>query len=179
MSLYKNIRNTWNENSDEFKTMWRARLVEWRKEESSQRIDYPTRLDRARAIGYKAKPGIIVVRQRVPRGGHSRTHYLGGRHSSNQTKKLNMTRNYQAIAEVRANKEYTNTEVLGSYYVAQDGTHYWFEVILVDKMHPAILSDPRLSWVAKPAHTSRAFRGLTSASRKSRGLRKKGKGSEE
>ncbi|MEM4110672.1 MAG: 50S ribosomal protein L15e, partial [Thermoplasmata archaeon] len=45
------------------------RMIEWRKGPAVVRIERPTRLDRARALGYKAKQGIIVVRSRVRRGG--------------------------------------------------------------------------------------------------------------
>ena len=85
--------------------------------------------------------------------------------------------NYQAIAEQRANKKYVNCEVLNSYYVAEDGQHMWYEVILIDRAHPQITSDTDLNWISYK--TGRAFRGLTSAGRKHRGLRNKGKGAEK
>jgi len=52
-------------------------------------------------------------------------------------------------------------------------------VILVDKMHPSIIADKRISWISEKKHTGRAFRGLTSAGRRSRGLLNKGKGAEK
>ncbi len=42
---------------------WRKRLAEWRKEPAVLRIDRPTRIDRARSLGYKAKQGFLIVRQ--------------------------------------------------------------------------------------------------------------------
>jgi len=57
--------------------------------------------------------------------------------------------------------------------------NYWFEVILVDKAHPSIKADKRISWIAEKQHTGRVYRGLTSSSRKSRGLRRKGIGAEK
>ena len=57
--------------------------------------------------------------------------------------------------------------------------NYWYEIILVDKSHPAIKADKKMSWVCSGKHKNRAFRGLTSAGRKSRGLRNKGKGAEK
>ncbi len=38
-------------------------------------------------------------------------------------------------------------EVLGSYWVGEDGTYVWYEVILVDPSHPAIRSDPDFAWL--------------------------------
>ena len=56
----------------------------------------------------------------------------------------------------------------------QDATYKYYEVILVDPNHGAIRKDPRINWIAKPVHKHRELRGLTSAGRKHRGLRKSG-----
>ncbi|MEM4246826.1 MAG: 50S ribosomal protein L15e, partial [Candidatus Woesearchaeota archaeon] len=56
--------------------------------------------------------------------------------------------------------------------------HYWYEVILADRGSPAVVKDSRISWIAKPSQRGRVFRGKTSAGRKIRGLRHKGKGAE-
>lgn len=62
--------------------------------------------------------------------------------------------------------------VLNSYWVAQDSTYKFYEVVLVDPFHKAIRRDPSIRWIAKPVHKHRELRGLTSAGRKSRGLGK-------
>jgi len=67
--------------------------------------------------------------------------------------------------------------VLNSYWVAQDGKHKYFEVILVDPHHPAVVHDTELQWILK--QNQRAMRGKTSAAKKSRGLKTRGKGSEK
>lgn len=157
----------------------RERLLQIRREPATLRISRPTKLHRARALGYKAKQGMLVVRQRVDRGGHFRTRPVKGRRSRNQGKRINLRKNYQLIAEERAGKKYTNCEVLNSYYLTKDGKHYWFEVILVDRASPDTKADKRIAWVASPKQRGRANRGLTSAGRKMRGLRKKGKGAEK
>ena len=64
--------------------------------------------------------------------------------------------------------------VLNSYWVNQDATYKYYEVILVDPNHGAIRRDPRINWIANPVHKHRELRGLTSAGKKSRGLRNKG-----
>jgi large subunit ribosomal protein L15e len=76
--------------------------------------------------------------------------------------------NKQAIAERRAARKFPILEVLNSYNVGRDGNYNYYEIILVDKHHPSIQNDRDVSWVVNQRR--RAFRGLTSAGRKSRGL---------
>ena len=62
--------------------------------------------------------------------------------------------------------------VLNSYWVGQDSTYKFFEVILVDPFHKTIRRDPAIQWICKAVHKHRELRGLTSAGRSSRGLGK-------
>ena len=174
MGLYKYLVNKWQAEGMPAE-LKQSRLIAWRRESATTRIKHPTRLDRARALGYCAKPGFFVVRQRVDMGSHRRPDWSGGRHSHNMGARLNLHKNYQAIAEERANNAYPNCEVLNSYYVAQDGKHYWYEVILADRSHPVVLADK--PWLG--VTHGRVYRGITSAGRKHRGLRRKGKGVEK
>jgi len=177
--MYAYIREMWKRPWDGIvgKLMW-ERLQKWRREPAVVRIERPTRLDRARALGYKAKQGVIVVRVRVRRGGRRASRPNKGRKVGNlMVSRKTPKKNLQWIAEERANRKYPNMEVLNSYWVGEDGRYKWFEVILIDRSHPAILSDPQLSQIAK--QRGRVFRGLTSAGRKARGLRRKGKGAEK
>lgn len=176
MGMYSHIKDTFLNQTQEEQ---QKKLLQWRREPTTVRLRRPTRLDRARKLGYKAKQGYFIVRQRVLRGGHSRPHYRGGKRSKNNTSRKVLDLSYRRIAEMRVAAKFKNCEVLNSYYVARDGKHYWFEVILVDPDHPAIIKDERISWIGEPQHRGRAFRGLTSAGKKGRGLRKKGKGSEK
>ena len=178
-SMYAYIREMWKRPWDGIvgKLMW-ERLQKWRREPAVVRIERPTRLDRARALGYKAKQGVIVVRVRVRRGGRRASRPNKGRKVGNlMVSRKTPKKNLQWIAEERANRKYPNMEVLNSYWVGEDGRYKWFEVILIDRSHPSILSDPQLSQIAK--QRGRVFRGLTSAGRKARGLRRKGKGAEK
>lgn len=177
MGIYKQLAKNWQKESDAMAKLRRERLIEWRREPSTLRISRPTRLDRARSLGYKPKKGIILLRQRVSRGGHVRGRPGGGRHSSNMTSKLNLRKSYHYIAEERAMKEYSNCEVLNSYYVAEDGKYYWYEIIMIDRSAPEVLADKNLRGIA--GMRGRVFRGLTRAGRKTRGLMHKGKGSEK
>lgn len=69
--------------------------------------------------------------------------------------------NLQHIAEMRVARKFPNLEVLNSYYVAEDGKHKWFEVILVDPNHSCIKNDSKMNWICSPANRGRVFRGLT------------------
>ena len=182
MGIYKYVRNIWKrpKASPEMKQLMRQRLIDWRKEPTSLRLEHPTRIDRARSLGYKAKQGYLIIRQKVDRGGrmHPRR-MIGGRRPKASSQRLDLNLNYQNVAEQRAVSGYPNCEVLNSYFLAKDGTHYWYEVILVDKAHPAILADDRISWIGAKEHKGRVQRGLTSSGKKSRGLRRKGKGAEK
>jgi large subunit ribosomal protein L15e len=143
-------------------------------------VEHPTRLDRARALGYRAKQGYIVVRARVRRGGLRKRMFKGGRKPKRRgLKKITMGKNLRRIAEERVAKRYPNLEVLNSYWLAQDGKEKYFEVICVDPHHPVIKADPRINWICDGKQSGRAFRGLTSAGKRGRGLRWKGKGAEK
>jgi large subunit ribosomal protein L15e len=156
------------------------RLQEWRREPTVVKIDRPTRLDRARALGYKAKQGIIVARAHIRRGGRRKSRYSRGRKSKHMgLRTLTRRISIQRMAEVRTSKRFPNMEVLNSYWVGQDGKHKWYEVILVDPHHPVIASDKNLSWITKGTHRGRAERGLTSAGRKGRGMAQRGMGTEK
>lgn len=174
--LYQYLRDSWQNPNPE---LWRNRRIEWRRQESVTRLDHPTRLDRARALGYKAKQGFIVVRVKLTRGGRLRDKFRSGRKPRKMRRHEIINLNYQTIAERRANKRYPNCEVLNSYYVAKDGKYYWYEIILVDRDHPAIKADQGIRWIAEPQNRGRVYRGLTSSARKSRGLRRKGIGAEK
>jgi len=177
MGLYKHIGNLWKKQGETLIKLNRTRQIQWRREPVTIKVERPTRLDRARSLGYKAKSGIIVVRQRVNRGGRKRPDIKGGRRSKHARQVKILDKNYQAVSEERAAHKYPNMEVLNSYYLGQDGRHYWYEIILVDRTLPEIAADKNLNWIM--TKKGRILRGLTSAGRKSRGLRRKGKGAEK
>ncbi len=149
-SLYQYIREAWKQPKKNLGELWRNRLIEWRKESAVNRVEYPTRLDRARSLGYKAKQGYLIVRARVPKGVTKRPKFRGGRRPKRYAQaRLPVAVSKQRIAEQRAAEKYPNCEVLNSYWVGEDGKHKWFEVILVDKQHTVILADKKINWVAK------------------------------
>ena len=179
MALYKYIRNTWNNSSDEMHQLWHNRMIQWRAEPVTVRLEYPTRLDRARSLGYRAKDGFIIVRQQVKRGGHKHEQIRAGRRSKRYRQYFTLRKSYKLIAEERTQRKFINMVVLNSYFLAQDGQHYWFEIILVDPEHPQIKADKRINWICAENNRSRVFHGKTGAGKKMRGLFTKGKGTEK
>lgn len=180
-SFYSYIADAWKTYRDDAHLDIRQqRLYQWRRENVCTRVERPTRLDRARALGYKAKQGYVVVRTRVRRGSLRKSRFrMGMKPSAMGVNKITASKSIQRIAEERVQKHYPNMEVLNSYWVGEDGRHKYYEIILVDPAHPVILADPKIRWIANPGNTNRVFRGKTSAGQKGRGLRYKGKGSEK
>jgi large subunit ribosomal protein L15e len=85
---------------------------------------------------------------------------------------LKFQRSGKSVAEERVGRKCPNLRVLNSYWVNQDATYKYFEVILVDPQHKAIRRDPRINWIVKPVHKHREMRGLTATGRKNRGIAK-------
>ncbi len=180
-NLYGHIREAWKiPSKGNVAGLKVERQIEWRRGPSFARLEHPTRLDRARELGYRAKQGYVIVRARVRRGGLRKIPPMGGRKPKRRgIAKITMAKSIQRIAEERTARHYPNMEVLNSYWVGEDGMRKYYEVILVDPSHPVIKSDPKINWICESQHQGRAFRGLTSAGKKGRGLLYKGKGAEK
>jgi len=176
--MYKYLTEIYKKPIKNLGNIWTQRLVKWRKDPSVVRIEKPTRLDRARSLGYKAKEGYITVRVKVIRGGRMRAQIKKGRRSKHRRRKKVVGKSYQWIAEERASRKYPNCEVLNSYEIALDGRYYWYEVLLADR--DQVSKYKGMAWLAKGKHKGRVFRGKTSSGKKTRGLRSnKGKGAEK
>ena len=138
--MYKYMAEAWTEPKKTFvNELMKQRLIEWRKQPTTLRIEKPTRLDRARRLGYKAKQGFIIARVRIRRGGLRKKRPKSGRRPKRMgVKKLKPAKSLQKMAEERAAKKFPNLKVKNSYWVGQDGRSKWFEIILVDPNHPII-----------------------------------------
>jgi len=178
MGMYKAIKELWKSPKANLGALYKERLIEWRRQDVFTEIKRPTRLDRARSLGYRAKKGFFLTRVRVLKGAHTREFRHSGRRSKTMRRLKIVGMSYQWIAEQKAQRKHKNLQVLNSYYVGEDGVHKWFEVILVDTHAPEIISDKTINWITKQ-NDNRVFRGQTSAARKSRGLRRKGTGAEK
>lgn len=142
VSAYKYMDEAFRKHDASYvKQLMQEQLIKWRRGSSITRIDRPTRLDKARRLGYKAKQGFVVVRVRIRKGGARKPRPVSGR----RPRALGVIRFTRAkslgkIAEERVAKKYRNLKVLNSYEVWSDGRHHWCEVIMLDPHHPAVRS---------------------------------------
>ncbi len=167
MGAYKHIKKSIQEVYKERPQYFRERLAQWSKEPPVVRVEKPTNVIRARSLGYKAVKGIVIVRARVKKGLRKRRSPKGGRHPRHNYRYIQPGLNHQAMAEQRAAKKYTNMEVINSYYVGETGNYKFYEVILAERANPNVPKHIQQAASRK----GRAFRGLTSAGKKARGLR--------
>jgi large subunit ribosomal protein L15e len=143
---YKYLAKAWSKPQTEVlgvsvKEMMKEALVKWRKQPSIIRVDKPTRIDRARRLGYKAKQGFVVARVRIRKGGARKPRPKSGRRQKAMgVTKYTRGKSLKQIAQERVKKKYVNLLPLNSYLVWQDGKHAWFEVILIDPNQPTIKS---------------------------------------
>ncbi len=168
--FYHYLRELWKRPKERI-ARYKEMLMKWRRGPAIKRVEKPTRIDRARALGYKAKQGFVVVRVRIRKGGRKRPKYGRGGRKPSKAGIADFTprKSLQLIAEERAARKFPNLEVLNSYWVGDDGVYKYFEVIMVDPHHPVIKSDPKINWILNQKR--RVFRGLTSAGKRMRGLR--------
>ncbi|XP_065733865.1 large ribosomal subunit protein eL15-like isoform X2 [Phocoena phocoena] len=143
MGAYKYIQELWRKKqSDVMRFLLRVRCWQYRQLLALHRAPRPTRPDKARRLGYKAKTGYVIYRVRVRRGGRKHPVPKGAtygkpvHHGINQ---LRIDRSLKSVAEERAERHCGALRILNSYW---------------------------------PVHKHREMRGLTSAGRKSRGLGK-------
>jgi large subunit ribosomal protein L15e len=174
----KHLRQVWKRPKEGLGDSWKNLLIGLRKEPVMIRKEKPTRLDRARSLGYKAKKGFVIVRVRVQKG-KRKTPKKGRRSPKASGRFFTTGLSLQALGEQRVARKFPNLEVLNSYKLAEDGKNKWFEVLLVDPSRPEVARDRGMKWILNGSQKNRAFRGKTSSGRKSRGLAKKGKGAEK
>lgn len=179
-SVYSYIREAWNDpDSGKVAELQWQRKQDWREQGTVERIDRPTRLDRARSLGYKAKQGVVLVRVSVRKGTARKSRFRAGRRTKRMgVNKVTRRKSIQRIGEERASRKFPNLRVLNSYPVGEDGTQKWFEVIMLDPHHPAIENDDELNWICDDTQKGRAFRGKTAAGSQGRGLSTRGTGAE-
>eukprot|EP01125_Pyxidicula_operculata_P002525 TRINITY_DN12386_c0_g1_i1.p1 TRINITY_DN12386_c0_g1~~TRINITY_DN12386_c0_g1_i1.p1 ORF type:complete len:212 (+),score=33.99 TRINITY_DN12386_c0_g1_i1:24-638(+) len=178
MGAYKYLEELWKKKqSDALRFLLRVRCWEYRQQAAITRISRPTRPEKARKLGYRRKQGVVVYRVRVCRGGRKRPVAKGivyGKPVHQGIIQLKNQRSHRAIAEERVGRACGNLRVLNSYWVNQDSTYKYYEVILADPSHNAVRADPRINWICRPVHKHRELRGLTSSGKKARGLTVKG-----
>ncbi len=164
MGAYKYMTKTFISEYKEHPKIYKERVRTWKRQDTVTRAERPTNLARARALGYRAKLGYIIARVMIDKGMRKRPKPLGGRKPSKYGRFFSPKESHREIAEQKASRKFRNCEVLNSYWVGEDGQTKFFEIILLEKERAGVKELAKL-------RKGRAFRGLTSAGRKSRGLR--------
>lgn len=145
LAAYQMMSKSWRKNEEYgLKEYMRQMVIKWRREPSIKRIDRPTRLDRARRLGYKAKQGFVIVRVRVRRSGARKTRPVSGRRQKAMgVSKIKWAKGTKKIAEERASKKFPNLKAMNSYLLWSDGKFQWYEVILQDTNHPVLIKSTK------------------------------------
>ena len=120
--------------------------------------------------------GYVIYRISMRRGGRKRPVAKGCPYGKPKTSgpvnQQKPERNLQNIAEERVGRRLKGLRVLASYWVGQDSTYKYYEVIMIDIHHAAITRDPKINWMCSAVQKHRELRGLTAAGKSSRGLGK-------
>merc|ERR1712134_153844 len=142
-----------NKQTDAMRFLMRVRCWELRQLPRITRAPRPSRPDKARRVGYKAKQGFVIYRIRIRRGGPKRPVHKGqvyGKPRNAGINHLKARRSLRSVAEERAARKCGNLRVLNSYWVNQDATFKYFEIVMVDPSHKVIRNDPRINWICAP-----------------------------
>lgn len=104
MGAYRYIQELYRKKqSDVMRYLLRIRVWQYRQLTKMHRAPRPSRPDKARRLGYKAKQGFCIYRIRVRRGGRKRPVHKGctyGKPKSQGVNHLKPYRNLQSVAEV-------------------------------------------------------------------------------
>jgi large subunit ribosomal protein L15e len=138
MGAFRYIKNSFRESYAQRSPEYRARLRKWRGGPSIARVERPTNPFRARELGFHATREFVIARVRVPRGKRRRNKPDQGRKPAKNRKFENPGKPWQWFAEQRALRRFPNLELVNSYWVGEDGTAAYYEVIL------------RNAWSSKP-----------------------------
>ncbi|MEM4311363.1 MAG: 50S ribosomal protein L15e [Nitrososphaerales archaeon] len=140
--MYKYIAKNWREAWEKKEKWLLDRAIDWRRGSTIFRVERPSRLDKARRLGYKAKQGFVIVRVKVSKGGMRKKRPRSGRRQKHLgVVKIKAHINAKEVACKRARKKYPNLKVINAYYLYEDGRYKWYEVIMVDPNHPSIKAD--------------------------------------
>jgi large subunit ribosomal protein L15e len=106
MGAYKYLEELYKKKqSDLLRFLLRIRCWQYRQLSAIHRASRPTRPDKARRLGYKAKQGYVIYRVRVRRGGRKRPVPKGatyGKPNNQGVNQLKFQRSLRSVAEVSA-----------------------------------------------------------------------------
>lgn len=153
MGAYKYLEELYKKKqSDALRFLLRIRCWQFRQLTSIHRATRPTRPDKARRLGYKAKQGYCIYRVRVKRGGRKRMAPKGatnGKPTNMGINHLKWQRSQRSLAEERAGRKCGGLRVLSSYWVCQDATYKYVPICLnCDPSCPQFYSSLFAAYVA-------------------------------
>merc|ERR1712228_972212 len=167
MGAYKYLQELYKKKqSDLLRFLFRIRCWQLRHLSAIHRASRPTRPDKAKRLGYRAKQGYVIYRVRLRRGGRKKPVPKGatyGKPKREGVNQIKFQRGTRSKAEERAGRLAGALRVLSSYWICRDSTYMYYEVIM---------GDPRINWICKAVMKHRELRGQTAAGRKNRGMRK-------
>ena len=112
---YSYVKETFEKHEKGYQTPYWYRGIEYRRGRAIQRIDRPTKIHRARSLGYKAKQGYVIVRARIRKGGMHKVRPKRGRKPRAMgVNKYKKGKKLQWIAEERVQRKFPNMQVLNS-----------------------------------------------------------------
>merc|ERR1712228_805894 len=162
MGAFKYLQELWRKKqSDTIRFLLRVRCWEYRQLPVIHRASKPTRPDKARNLGYKAKQGFVIYRVRVRRGSRKKQLNKGINYGKPRNCGINQhkwRRNLRSKAEERCGRACGGLRVLNSYWIAQDSLYKYYECIMVDPHHKCIREDPRINWLRTRHHGASKLR---------------------
>ncbi|ELK08873.1 60S ribosomal protein L15 [Pteropus alecto] len=160
MGAYKYIQELWRrKQSHVMRFLLRVCWWQYCQPSAIHTVLHPTRPDKVRRLGYKVKQGYVIYQIRVCCGGCKRPVPKGAtygkpvHHGVKQPKFAGSL--HQSVAEEQAGCHCGALRVLNSYWVGEDSTYRFFEVIFIDSFHKAIRRNPDIQRVTKPVHKHR------------------------
>merc|ERR1712243_394426 len=108
MGAYKYLQEIYRKKQSEvLRFLLRIRAWQYRHLNKIHRATHPTRPEKARRLGYKAKQGFVIYRVRIRRGGRKRKVHKGctyGKPSSHGVNHLKAKRNHRSMAESKCGR---------------------------------------------------------------------------
>ena len=127
MGAYRYIQELYRKKqSDVLRYLLRIRVWQFRQLTKLVRSPRPSRPDKARRLGFKAKQGFVIYRVRVRRGGRKRPVPKGctyGKPKSHGINELKPYRCLQSVAEVSFNLPFNHPQTIPFHAVQHDDNH--------------------------------------------------------
>lgn len=130
MTAHKAIRDSYASTVKQRNATYKSRLSLWRRQPVITRTERPTNISTARRLGYRAVNGVVIARVRLAKGRRTRPRPKIGRKPGRNLKKVSFGKSHGWLAQQKAAKRFPNLVPRNAYFVGEDGTNVYYEVIL-------------------------------------------------